>query len=170
MLSKTAVRFEVKSLDDAGQFVGLAAVFGNRDLGDDVILPGAFQKTIREKSTVPVLLGHSVNDVVGTGALRETQQGLEINGKLILQDNPPAQRAYALMKGGALRGLSIGYDVVRHSLKNGVRLLHELKLFEVSLTAFPLNELATVTAVKSHDDTRALQAIDGLRRLLQKGR
>ena len=34
-------------------------------------------------------------------------------------------------------------------MKDGVRLLQEVKLYEVSTTAFPMNEMATVTSVKS---------------------
>ena len=48
-----------------------------------------------------------------------------------------------------LKGLSIGYDAVRSVMKDGVRLLQEVKLYEVSTTAFPMNEMATVTSVKS---------------------
>ena len=40
-----AVRFELKQLDDAGTFTGLASVFGMVDLQGDVIERGAFQKT-----------------------------------------------------------------------------------------------------------------------------
>ncbi|MBA6145890.1 HK97 family phage prohead protease, partial [Pseudomonas juntendi] len=38
------VPIELKSVDDAGNFEAYAAVFNNVDLGDDVILPGAFTR------------------------------------------------------------------------------------------------------------------------------
>lgn len=44
MLTKIEVPFEVKAVDDAGNFEGYASVFNNVDLGDDVILPGAFTR------------------------------------------------------------------------------------------------------------------------------
>jgi HK97 family phage prohead protease len=62
-----------------------------------------------------------------------------------------AQEAYALMKRGVLKGLSIGFDVVRDTVANGIRHLHELKLYEVSVVTFPMNELAMVSNVKSDD-------------------
>ncbi|WP_410318431.1 HK97 family phage prohead protease, partial [Klebsiella pneumoniae] len=43
-MSKLEVPFELKAVDDAGNFEGYAAVFNNVDLGDDVILPGAFTR------------------------------------------------------------------------------------------------------------------------------
>jgi hypothetical protein len=56
------------------------------------------------------------------------------------------------MRAKALRGLSIGYDTVRSVMKGKVRQLTELKLFEISLTPFPMNELALVTSVKDASD------------------
>ena len=47
--------------------------------------------------------------------------------------------------------LSIGYHTVRDVITNGVRHLQELKLYEVSIVTFPMNELATVSSVKSED-------------------
>jgi HK97 family phage prohead protease len=63
-----------------------------------------------------------------------------------------AKQTYALAKAKAIRGMSIGYDTVRSVMKDGVRQLTELKLYEVSLTAWPANELALVTSVKHSDD------------------
>ena len=64
---------------------------------------------------------------------------------------PKAREAYALLKARVLRGVSIGYDSIKSDIKDGVRYLRELKLFEVSLVVTPMNELAMVTAVKSED-------------------
>lgn len=42
--------FELKAVDlRASTFVGNSAGIGNRDLGNDIIMPGAFKKTIRER-------------------------------------------------------------------------------------------------------------------------
>lgn len=73
-----------------------------------------------------------------------------IEGKLVLGVGK-AKEAYSLLKAKVLRGLSIGYDAVKSDYKDGVRYLRELKLYEVSLVVLPMNEMATVTAVKSND-------------------
>jgi uncharacterized protein len=73
------------------------------------------------------------------------------NGQLALSMSK-ARKAFDLMKARLLKGLSIGYDIVRSDVKDGVRRLLELKLYEVSLVTLPMNELATVSAVKSEDD------------------
>jgi hypothetical protein len=59
-----------------------------------------------------------------------------------------ARKAYALMKAGAVKGLSIGYQIVHDGLQNGVRVLQELKLHEVSVVTFAMNPRAQVMAVK----------------------
>ena len=54
-------RFQIKSLSADGSFEGLAAVYGNVDLGGDVIEPGAFNKTLAEKNfEVPILWQHDM--------------------------------------------------------------------------------------------------------------
>jgi uncharacterized protein len=164
------IKFEVKEIvGDAGEFVGLASVFDNVDAGGDLVEHGAFTKTLADKnSSVPVLWAHDPSAIVGIGRLRETQQGLEINGQLVLDSNDIAKKAYALMKAGAVRGLSIGYDVTRSVIQDGIRHLKELKLYEVSLTGFPMNEAAVVTAVKTVDHRGELRAIADLRAMIRK--
>ena len=46
------VKLQVKSLDEAGKFSGLASVYGNVDLGGDVVEPGAFTKAIADRGGV----------------------------------------------------------------------------------------------------------------------
>jgi uncharacterized protein len=48
---------------------------------------------------------------------------------------PEAKSAYALLKKGVIRGLSIGYDTIKSVMDGGVRKLTELKLWEISLQA-----------------------------------
>ncbi len=64
-----------------------------------------------------------------------------------------AQPGAALLREGVIKGLSIGYQVVKHDYDStrNVRLLKELKLYEVSVVTFPANELATVTATTPKD-------------------
>jgi uncharacterized protein len=129
----------------------MASVFGVTDLGGDVVEPGAFSRTLQHKGgEVPILFSHDTRQPIGLGRVKETRSGLEISGELVLQ-SAKAMEAYHLMKKGVLKGLSIGYDSIRDTVSNGVRHLHELKLFEVSLVVFPMNESALVTAVKSDD-------------------
>jgi HK97 family phage prohead protease len=149
-------RFEIKTVSESGgSFTGLASTYGNMDLQGDAVMPGAFTKTLRDaKGPFPVLMGHDMAEQIGYAQLEDSSSGLLVKGTLVLETEKSRQ-AYALMKAKALRGMSIGYDTVRSNMKDGVRQLSEVKLYEVSLTPFPANERAVVTGVKDISDSVA---------------
>ena len=150
----SAFPFEVKQLDEKGVFEGLAATYMNVDQGSDRVMPGAFSSTLAAGKQRPLLIGHK--DAIGVVELSDSPQGLVARGKLTLAVQA-ARETYALMKDGAIRGLSIGFLAIREDLKDGVRQLLECKLFEVSLTPFPMNEMAVVTSVKSAQHHQQIQ-------------
>ena len=149
-------RFEIKSVSESdGSFTGLASTYGNVDQGGDEVMPGAFSKTLRDaKGPFPVLMGHDTHEQIGYAELQDSTSGLVVNGKLVMHTEK-AKQAYALMKAKALRGLSIGYDTIRSTVKGSIRQLTEVKLYEVSVTPFPMNEMALVTSVKDSSDAVA---------------
>ncbi len=148
----------LKEINEDGTFTGLAATYGTRDLGGDVIQPGAFTKSLAAKSEVPVLWQHDQKEPIGVGRLSDTEQGLAISGKLVLESDV-ARKAYALMKAGAVKGLSIGYQIVHDAMQNGMRMLQELKLHEVSVVTFAMNPAAQVTAVKTEQEPCPARAL-----------
>jgi uncharacterized protein len=158
MKTQRSFKFQVKELGESGTFTGLAAVYGNVDQGGDVIDPGAFTRTLAAKGgEVPILYQHRTGEPIGIGRLTDSKDGLVIEGELVL-DVPQAQSAYALMKKGVLKGLSIGFETLQEKVVNGTRYLKEIKLWEVSLVTFPMNELALVSNVKSAEEWDVLLA------------
>ena len=158
---KKAFKFDLKSLSDEGEFEGYLSVFGNRDTYEDVVEKGAFKRTLQHKAQAgkkfPVLWQHDMTQPIGVfEELREDDHGLWVKGRLTMEVQK-AKEAYALMQSGALDGLSIGFDIVKKSFKDGIRYLKELKLWEGSLVTFPANDMATVTAIKSAFLARAVQ-------------
>jgi uncharacterized protein len=158
-MQNKSFRLELKSLSQEGKFLGMASTFGNVDLGGDIVEAGAFSRTLAHKGgELPLLWQHDTKQPIGLVKAVETRSGLEVSGELVMQTSK-AQEAYALMKRGVLKGLSIGFDVVRDTVANGVRHLHELKLYEISLVTFPMNEMATVSNVKSDDPLANFRAM-----------
>jgi uncharacterized protein len=153
---------KIKSLDDAGTFVGLGAVYGNVDLGGDVIDPGAFSRTLNAAKSFPVLWQHDPSNPIGTCKITDTPQGLQVNGTLMLSD-PTAQKAHTFMKAGVVKGLSIGYDTVQATYVGDVRHLTEVKLWEISCVTFPMNESAMVTGVKALSDDDRMKHLTAIR-------
>jgi HK97 family phage prohead protease len=144
------------SVDEAtGSFKGIASVYSNVDLGGDVVDRGAFEKTLREGRTFPLLWQHNTSLPIGSVQISDSDVGLQVDGKLVLED-PQARIALAHLKAKTIKGLSIGFDTIKDSIENGVRHLKELRLWEVSVVTFPMNEAAMVTSVKSIDDARRI--------------
>jgi hypothetical protein len=139
---------KIKSVGDAGTFTGLGAAYNNTDLGGDVILPGAFARTLSPGKSFPLLWQHDPTNPIGSVKITDSREGLKVDGTLLLTD-PVAMKAYNLMKAGIVKGLSIGYDVVKESFDGDTRQLVELRLWELSIVTFPMNELATVSGVKA---------------------
>lgn len=153
---KMSVPLELKQVSGDGTFEGMAAVFGNVDRQGDVIEPGAFDQTVRDRKQVPLLWAHNAQEPIGVGQLSVTGDGLKIDGELNL-DVQRAQEIHALMKQGAVEGLSIGYDAKDFEIdrSTGVRRLKSVQVGEVSLapTDFQANPDAEVTAVKMVERT-----------------
>jgi HK97 family phage prohead protease len=149
------IKIQLKEIGDEGTFSGYAAVFNNTDLGGDIIAPGAFTKSIKENPRVPVLWSHDTREVIGINKeVKEDSVGLHVTGQLIL-DVQRAKEARSLVKEGAVKGLSIGYDSVvvdSSRASEGIRILKEVKLWEYSLVPFPMNPEAQITGVKGLDE------------------
>ena len=157
--------FEMKSLGEDGVFAGYASVFNLVDSQQDIVLPGAFARSLKLRDApVQLLWQHQQDQPIGViESLTEDKHGLFVRGRLLLAV-AQAREAYALLKARAIRGLSIGYQVrrARRDATNGARLLQDLDLREISLVTFPANEAAQVTVVKSQDAAVAalLEMID----------
>lgn len=141
---------DVKDLSEDGTFEGYAAVFGNVDRGGEVIEKGAFKRTLDHKGPAfPVLWQHDTAQPIGVGLeMREDERGLWVKAKLALS-TVRGREAYDLLKLGALKGLSIGYRVVRDAVEQGKRILKEVELYEYSIATIPMNPLAEISAVKA---------------------
>lgn len=145
------ISFDLKEVKESGEFTGYASTW-TEDLGGDIIVQGAFAKTIAENRDLPVLWGHSAREVIGINQkFQEDSKGLYVEG-LLNMDVQRARETRSLMKMKAVKGLSIGYDAVIVDWsreKEGIRILREVKLWEYSVTPFPMNPEAQVTGVKS---------------------
>lgn len=164
----------VKAVDDDGLFSGYGSVFGTVDSYKEVVAPGAFAASLAEIKAkgrpVPVLWQHRSGEPIGVyNALAEDGHGLKVDGKLILEVARAAE-AHALMKAGAVSGLSIGYYVRDDSFdqKTGVRTLKQLELVEISLVTFPANDDARVDVIKSKLAHGSLPSLPEFEQLLRE--
>lgn len=159
---------DTKAVTDDGEFTGYAAAFNNTDLGGDMILPGAFAKSLQRRpaAKVKMLRGHDPNKLVGVWHdLAEDGKGLRVKGKLLLSI-ADGRETHELMRAGALDGMSIGFRTLkdRFDRTKGIRLLEELDVPEISIVTFPMNPRATVNHVKAESTERARALVAALNR------
>ena len=147
---------KAEAVKDDGFFVGYGSVFNVRDSYGDIVRPGAFAASLAdwaENGKAPKLLWqHDPSQPIGVWEkLEEDDHGLRMEGRLLIEDVPKAREAYALLKAGAIDGLSIGYSVKRAKWNDDEDALDlfALNLWETSIVTFPANEAATVSEVKN---------------------
>ena len=147
--------FSLKALSDSGTFAGYGSVFNVKDAYDEIVAPGAFAESLamqKAAGRMPALLWqHRSDEPIGVyTAMAEDDRGLKVEGKIALATARGAE-AHALLKMGAISGLSIGFRTVEDSFDraSGVLMLKKLNLYEVSLVTFPANDAARVQGVKT---------------------
>lgn len=136
---------------DGATIEGYASLFGKSDQGGDVVVSGAYQRSLDQLKTagrqIKMLWQHDPAQPIGIwDEVREDSKGLYVKGRLLM-DVRQGREAAALIEAGAIDGLSIGYRTRKASKDtSGQRLLAELDLWEVSLVTFPMLADARVGA------------------------
>ena len=155
-MERVTAPIELKEAKADGSFTGYAAVFNNVDLGQDVILPGAFDqvRTTRD-GKVRVALYHDLHRLAGKASFEQDSHGLRVNAQLNL-DVSYVRDAYELMRSGVLDGLSVGFNIpdggAEYEERAGsgyVRIIKQAELWEFSLVPFGMNPEALVDSVKA---------------------
>jgi HK97 family phage prohead protease len=147
-----ALPLDLKSIDD-GVFEGYASLFNREDLGHDVIAPGAFRESLRNRGVarIKMLFQHDPAEPIGVWEdIREDARGLYVRGRLMTAV-AKAREVLVLMRAGALDGLSIGFKALkgRRDSLTGVRRLEKVDLWEISVVTFPMLPGARVESVKA---------------------
>jgi HK97 family phage prohead protease len=139
---------------------GYASRFGEVDQSGDVVMPGAYAKSLAalavRGSKVKMLWQHDPAQPIGVwDDVREDKHGLWVKGRLLVETRRGAEAA-ALIAAGAIDGLSIGYRTKCASKGDkGERRLSEVELWEVSLVTFPMLPTARVTGKGAEDPITA---------------
>ena len=159
--ARLEAKFQRVALADVGEdgtFEGYASLFGVPDEGGDVVEPGAFAASLARRGArhIRLLFQHDPAEPIGVWSeVREDGRGLFVRGRLMREVSRGAE-VLALMRAGAVDGLSIGYRTVRarRDAARGLRLLTEIDLWEVSIVTFPMLPDARVSSVKTRPTTQ----------------
>lgn len=140
-----------------GTIKGYASIFGEEDRVNDIVIAGAFAKSLKTKKLgrLPMLVGHAQRIPVGVWTkMAEDRKGLYVEGKIDIQ-SPDGGQLHRVLKMGAEIGISIGYRAIVYEYQTDKktndqkRLLKEVDLYECSLVTIPCCEGARVTGVKA---------------------
>lgn len=152
MTQYSDVPLEIKAITGR-LFSGYGAVFGNVDRGGDIVVPGAFKKSLeqhRDEGTMPSMFWmHHKDEVPGVWLdMREDRKGLGVDGEIL--DTVLGKDVQLLLSRKAVRGLSIGYvPKVTDWDRDGNRLLKEVELVETSIVSIAMNPLARIEQIKA---------------------
>lgn len=148
------IKLETKLSADRRKFEAYASTFGNVDADQDIIMPGAFTKTIAEAfpaKRVKVLWQHNWSQPIGLPvAMVQDSKGLFTETEL--GRSTLARDAANDVEDGIIDRLSIGFWIPAGKSArrpDGVREISEVALMEYSLVTFPANDQAIITGVKS---------------------
>lgn len=165
-LQKLITNFEFKLADDGqepGTLEGYGSIFDNTDLGGDVVVKGAFKKSLREMKKAGVMPSmfwmHSWEEPIGEWTeMQEDDKGLFVKGRLWIEDDRQTEavrKAYNMARSTGRKGLSIGYNAIKYKYEKrdgvdyDVRVLQEVDVMEVSPVPFAMNPAASITSVKN---------------------
>lgn len=139
-------------IDADGRFSGYASVFNRVDGGGDVVMHGAFKRSLKQRGErIRLLFQHDPKEPVGVWeSLAEDEHGLRVSGRLV-DGVDRANELKTLIANRAIDGLSIGFRTVKATRdeQSGNRLLHEIDLYEISIVTFPMMEAARIAAPNS---------------------
>ena len=179
------LKFSGSNAADIGTFSGYGSVYSVIDDGGDLIAPGAFADSLARLKAqgrgVPMYMQHGAAlgaDPRPVGVwtkIEEDANGLRVEGKLVGLDTETGRYHYALVKEGAMSGLSIGYSGVKaeYGKKPGDprRTIKSATLREISIVDQPMNAHARLTGLKSIEELLTMaDAEDYLKSVGMSGR
>lgn len=154
----------------AGVVKGYGSYFGNKDSDNDVIMKGAYKKTIKENGErVKYLYQHNMMQPIGKmKELYEDDKGLVFVAEIA--KTQLGKDVVELMKSGILTENSVGIMPIQKENKREYREITEVKLYEISAVTLAANEEAKILDVKGNVDFEKLtKRYDNICKIIRKG-
>ncbi|HFN3711174.1 phage major capsid protein [Enterobacter hormaechei] len=154
-LKRACTLMTVKSVNEDERIITGIASTPSPDRDGDIMEP----EGAKFRSDTPFLWQHDRSQPIGTCTPKMVKEGLQITAKLVKPTpDMPSQliarldEAWASIKAGLVRGLSIGFRPIEYSFldEGGIRFL-SWDLLEVSAVTIPANAECSIQTVKSFD-------------------
>jgi HK97 family phage prohead protease len=164
---------EISDVDEKlGIVKGYGSVFGNEDSDKDIIEKGAYSRTIKNNgSRVKYLYQHDITKPIGKmRELFEDDKGLAFVAEV--PKTTFGEEVLELMRYKVIDENSVGIMPVKKDYnEDGVRVIKEAKLFEISAVTLASNEEAKILEVKGESEKidYYTKRFDNLIKLIRKG-
>lgn len=149
---------------------GYLASFGNKDSDEDIILPGAFSKSLQERGVnsstsrkIAFLWQHDMSEPIGKFLkLEEDEKGLYFEAEV--SKIPLGDRVLTQYADGTLNQHSIGFkyiwDKIEYSEESQAYIVKEVNLFEGSVVTMGANENTPFVGMKTDEKEEASKMLD----------
>lgn len=161
--AEAEIKFD--SSGKVGVFEGYASVFDVIDSDGDIILPGAFKKSLSTQSRqVGMFFNHQTYGLpVGKWqSLEEDSKGLIVRGELT-PGLSVSNDLRAAMEHKTVEGMSVGFTVMKDDfdmIATGRAFKNVAALREISICTFPANEHATIESMKSMESITTIRDVE----------
>lgn len=174
-ISDSSLGGVIKDVDvKTGTVTGYFSIFGNVDSDGDMIMPGAFKRSLtHDTQRFKHLYQHNFLQPLsgvrnGNLIVKEDTKGLYFESKIT--ETSYGKDVILLYESGALDEHSIGYEVKKSNKASGYNELLELKLWEGSTVTWGANEKALVEGIKSMSKEETLSKMALFEKELRNGK
>ena len=164
---------QISDIDEnLGIVKGYGSIFGNKDSDNDIIEKGAYRRTIKNNgSRVKYLYQHDSTKPIGKmKELYEDEKGLVFVAEV--PKTTFGNEVLELMKYGVIDENSVGIMPVKKDYdEDGIRVIKEAKLYEISAVTIAANDEAKILEVKGEYDNidYLTKRFDNLIKVIRKG-
>jgi HK97 family phage prohead protease len=150
---KLSIELDYKKMTSDDKYMyteGMISPYDDKpDLGNDIVLKGAYKRSMDQKGNERVFLyQHKMDCPVGTAVIEDSNEGLKLKEGKIVKKLYWGKESSTMIEEKIIKGLSIGYVAEKVGFEKENRLLKEIALHEVSLVTFPMNLGGKITGFK----------------------
>lgn len=154
---------------------GYFSRFGNVDSDGDMLVEGAFSKSIKErgregKNILPHLLDHSVHETLkqlSKPVLSEKADGGFFESQI--SDTQNGIDTLKLYRDGVINQHSFGFKTIKNQQKSGYNEIQEVMLYEISTVTLGANSETPFTGFKGLTSNQLIEKYQTLQRCYDSG-
>jgi HK97 family phage prohead protease len=174
MIYKNISQGIIEDVDDVkGIVTGYFSAFNNIDSDGDVIVSGAYKKSIAEngpmgRNRIMHLLQHNpLMPLAKPMELMEDAKGLRFTSKIT--ETSYGKDVIKLYSEGVFNEHSVGFEIIKADNKAGYREIKEIKLWEGSTVTWGANPNTPIESMKSWDKPKSEEMLAKFCNILRNG-